>query len=160
MSEMEVISLQTGCKGAYGCVGFFGGARLLKDLESRPEFNVFRHQRSMLGQNACRAAAVVWQLQAGTRYRLTARPLLVVAMLQHLPNQRLRESPSVFRSLAPPKITLDPLPYFFETLKVLGVSISREQGGGYTPYRLGSTKRDSTGTLWTVGCCRTGRFYA
>src|ERR1700744_1594979 len=73
MNEMEVIRLQTGCKGAYGRVGLFGGARLPKDLKTRPEFSVFRHLRSMLAQNACRAAVVGWQLQAGMRCRLTAR---------------------------------------------------------------------------------------
>jgi hypothetical protein len=33
MSEMEVISLQTGCKGVYRRWEFFGGARLPKDPE-------------------------------------------------------------------------------------------------------------------------------
>jgi hypothetical protein len=63
------------------------------------------------------------------------------------------------KSLAPPKIALDPLAHFPETLKVFGVSISKENGG-YSRYRLGSTKRDSTATVGTVACCRTDRIYA
>ena len=166
MSEMEVIRLQTGCKGEawWACrrKGFFGrGARLLKTLGTQPGFNVFRYRRSVLGQNACRAAALVWQIEASnllqTNGSATSQRSHVAASFEPAAS---RKPICLFGSLVPPKISLDPLAHFPETLKVLGVSISREQGGGIRRYRLGSTKRDSIATVWSVGCCRTDRIYA
>jgi hypothetical protein len=49
-------------------------------------------------------------------------------MFQHLQNQRLRESPFVFQEPRPTKDLASR--HFAETLNILGVYISREQGPG------------------------------